>query len=158
MANSYHRSFRLSPASYTLGRRVVPRLLYVHVTIWLFRLALIVGGVALSFVLVSRIPAIQPQNRPFGIVGAIGYLLIGLAMNYIGFWLGRRLMQRCGFISEAEASVYHALMYRWPESWLEDIPEPEDESPKTMNSGEPGRAPEHSVSRMLKSGFSARAQ
>ncbi len=152
-----HRSFRLSPEPYMLGKRVKRRLRCVQLAVYMLRLSLIIGGIAIFWAFVMKFPTIQPQSRPFGVVGAVGHLAIALLMNDVGFLLGRDIALRLGWLSASEASTYRRRMYQWPDNWLETRPGSLQRHSLDDDGGQACRAPEHSVQRILKSRVSVRA-
>ncbi|QDV44070.1 hypothetical protein Enr13x_39310 [Stieleria neptunia] len=140
-----------------MGKRVKRRLRFIHGAVCLLRFSLIVSWIAMFWGIVKHVPAIQPQARFFGFIGATGHFAIALLMNHLGFYLGRYLATRFGWLSVAEALVFDHWMYRWPECWLETRPGDIERHPLDHD-GKPCRPPEHSVGRLLQARSSARSR
>ncbi|MEM1070982.1 MAG: hypothetical protein AAGI63_18900 [Planctomycetota bacterium] len=151
---SRHRSFRLSREAYLIDRRVKLRLRIVHGAICLFRLLLIVVGIALFWFTLVRVPEIQPKGS-LRFIGAVGHLFIALVLSKVGFWWGRRLALRFGWMSDSESTCYHDQLERWPESWLEPRPgssrkHPLDREETATDESGRGHSLDHTAARILK--------
>lgn len=157
MFTGNHRSFRLTPEPYLVHMQVKPRLRCVYIATWIMRLSLIFGSIALFWAIVMLVPEFQPESHPFGLVGAIGHLFIALLMDYLGFFLGRAIAMRFGWLSVSEAEHYQYRMYQWPDCWLEPRPGQRQQHPLDATEGEQSHASEHSAHRILKSRNSTRA-
>jgi hypothetical protein len=114
-----HKSFRLTPDEYMRGKRVIPGLRWIY-----YFIHAVVGGM-FFWAIFTTLRLTSDQDVIFGSAVAEITLLIGMcALAYFLPMFGLpRLFMRLGVLTREQADDFSRHSRRWPESWLEPIPD-----------------------------------
>ena len=129
------KSFRLTTPDYMRGKRVMPGLRWVYHSISIVTLGAFAAALVMGFRMAFDDRAL------FGSPVAENIMIIGIcALAYSLPMFGLpRLFARLGVITREQAEDFFHSFRRWPESWLESIPDSPKNRPSDDSSDPPGR-------------------